>query len=91
MKLEPNSSIYLNMCSHILLRITTIRHILQTKILPKYHSLASFFSVFTLFSDFVLINEYVIGNQQHCVINNVHNYHDEVEKAVADFLASKLK
>ncbi len=65
------------MCSHILLRIEKIRHTLQNGFLPKNH--------------LVLINEYVHGNQQHCVINKVRNYHDEIEKAVADFHAFKLK
>ncbi len=49
------------------------------------------FSVFTYSSELVLINGYVNGNEQHCVINKVHNNHDEVEKAIADFHASKLK
>ncbi len=47
--------------------------------------------VFTYSSNLVHTNKYVNGNQQHCVINKVRTYHDEVEKAVANFLASKLK
>ncbi len=42
-------------------------------------------------SEMVLSNKYEIGNKQQRIINEVRNYHDEVEKAVADFLAPKLK
>ncbi len=61
------------------------------KSFPKHHSFTFPFSVFTYSSNFVLISEYVNGNRQHCVIHKVRNYHDEVEKAVADFHVSKLK
>ncbi len=49
------------------------------------------FSVFIYSSELVLNNEYVIGNKQHRIINKVRNYHDEVEKAVVDFLAPTFK
>ncbi len=49
------------------------------------------FPVFTSSSELVLIKEYVNGNQRRRVTNKVRNHHDEVEKAVADFYASKLK
>ncbi len=55
------------------------------------HSLTLILSAFTYSSDLVLINKYLYGNQQHCLISTVRNYHDEVEEAEADFLASKLK
>ncbi len=48
------------------------------------------FSVFIYSSELVLTNEYVIGTKQQRIINEVCNDHDEVEKAVADFLAPKL-
>ncbi len=79
------------MCSHIFLRIDILRHILQNRFFPKNHSFTSIFSVLAYSSEVVLIIEYVNGNQQHCIINKVRNYHDEVEKAVADFYASNLK
>ncbi len=63
----------------------------KNNIFPKNHSFTLLFSVFKYSSELVLINEYVYGNQQHCVINKVRNYHDEVKKAVTDFHASKLK
>ncbi len=50
-----------------------------------------YFLVLSYSTDLSHINEYVTGNQQHCVINKVRNYHDVVEKAVADFYASTLK
>ncbi len=68
-----------------------LRHILQIDFFQRTFRLLNFFSVFPYFSELVLINECVNGNQQHCVINTVRNYHDEVEKAVADFHASRLK
>ncbi len=79
------------MCSHILLRIEKLRLNLQNRLFPKNHSFTLLFSVFTYSSKVVPTNEYVNGNQQHCVINKVRNYYDEVEEAVADFHASKLK
>ncbi len=48
----------------------------------------SIFSVLTYSSNLELANEYVYGNYNN---DTVHKYHDEVEKAVADLLASKLK
>ncbi len=50
-----------------------------------------FFQFFSYSSELVLVYEYVTGNQQCCVIRKVRNYHDEVEKAIANFHASKLK
>ncbi len=79
------------MCSQLILRIEKLRHILQNNFFPGTTSLFIFFSVFIYFSELVLNIEYVIGNKQHRIINKVRNYHDEVEKAVADFLAPKLK
>ncbi len=91
MKLEPNSSVHLKMCPLIIFRIDTNRHILQTKYFPRNHSLTWFSSIFTFSSVLVFIFEYINDNQQHCITNIVRNYDGEVEKAVADFLASKLK
>ncbi len=91
MKLQLIWSIHLQMCSHITLRFEKLRHILQNRFFPKNYSFTLLFSVFTYSSELVLVNEYVNGNQQHYVINKVRNYHDEVEKVVADFFASKLK
>ncbi len=59
--------------------------------LLRKHLFTYLFSVFIYFSELVNIKEYVIGNKQHRIINKVRKYHDEVEKAVADFLAPKLK
>ncbi len=58
---------------------------------PRNHLFTYLCSVFIYSSELVLNNEYVIGNKQHRIINKVRNYHDEVEKAVADFLVPKLK
>ncbi len=90
-KLGPNSSIHSQMCYHILLRVDTSRHILQTNLFPKIQSLTFILSVLTYSSDLVRINKYAHGNQQHYLINKVRNYHEKVEKAVADFLAAELK
>ncbi len=79
------------MCSQIMLRIEKLRHILQNNFFPRNHLFTYLFSVFIYSSGLVLNNDYVIGNKQHRIINKVCNYHDEVEKAVADFLAPKLK
>ncbi len=48
----------------------------------------SMFSLFAYSVDLVLINKYGLGNQQHCLIHKLCHFHDEVQKAVADFLAS---
>ncbi len=61
------------------------------QILSKEPLVYLLFSVFTYPCELLLIIEYVNGNQQQCVVNKVRNYHDEVEKAVTDFQASKLK
>ncbi len=79
------------MCSQLILRIEKLRHILQNNFFPRNHLFALLFSVFIYSSELVLNNEYVFGNKQHRIINKVRNYHDEVEKAVADFFAPKLK
>ncbi len=68
-----------------------LRLILQNNFFPRNHLFTFLFSVFIYSSELVLNNEYVIGNKQHRIINKVRNCHDEVEKAVADFLAPKLK
>ncbi len=91
MNLEPSLLILLKMCSHILFRIDSSRDILQTNFFLSNYSLSSILSVFTFSFDLVLINTYAYGNQQHCLINKVHNYDDEVEEAVAEFEASNLK
>ncbi len=79
------------MCSQLILRIEKNRHILQNNFFSRNHLFTYLFSVFIYSSELVPINEYVIGNKRHRIINKVRNYHDEVEKAVADFLAPKLK
>ncbi len=79
------------MCSQLILRIEKRRHILQNNFFPRNHLFTYLFSVFVYSSELVLSNEYEIGNKQHRIINKVRNYHDEVEKAVADFLAPKLE
>ncbi len=79
------------MCSQLILRIEKLRHILQNNFVPRNHLFTYLFSVSIFSSELVLNNEYVIDNKQHRIINKVRNYHDEVEKAVADFLAPKLK
>ncbi len=79
------------MCSQLILRIEKIRHVLQNNFFPKNHLFTYLLSVFIYSSELVHINEYVIGNKQHQITKIVRNYHDEVEKAVADFLAPKLK
>ncbi len=58
---------------------------------PRNHLFTYLFSVFIYFSELIHTNEYVIDNKQHRIINKVRNYHDEIEKAGADFLAPKLK
>ncbi len=79
------------MCSQLILRIEKLRHIIQNNFFPRNHLFTYLFSVFIYSSELVLNNEYVIVNNQHRIINKVRNYHDEVEKAVADFLVPKLK
>ncbi len=58
---------------------------------PRNRLFTHLFLVFIYSSELVLNNEYVIDNKQHRIINKVRNYHDEVENAVADWLAPKLK
>ncbi len=79
------------MCSQLILRIEKLRHILQDNFFTRNHLFTYLFSVFIYFSELALNIEYVIGKKQHRIINKVRNYHDEVEKAVAYFRASKLK
>ncbi len=79
------------MCSQLILRIEKLRRILQNNFFPRNHLFAYLFSVFIYSSELKLNNEYVIGNKQHRVTYKVRNYHDEVEKAVPDFLAPNLK
>ncbi len=79
------------MCSQLILRIEKIRHILQNNFFPRNHLFTILFSAFIFSSELVLNNEYVNGNKQHRIINKVRNNRDEVEKAVAAFLAPKLK
>ncbi len=90
MKVQPISSIHLKMCSQLIIRIEKLRHILQNNFFPRNHLFTYLFSVFIFSSVLVLNNEYVFSNKQHRIINKARNYHDEVEKAVADFLAAKL-
>ncbi len=91
MKVQPISSIHLKMCSQLILRIEKLRHILQNSFFPRKNLFTYLFSVLIYSSELVLYNEYVIDNKRHRIINNIRNYHDGVEKAVADFLAPKLK
>ncbi len=79
------------MCSQIILRIEKLRHILQNNFFSKEPLVYLSFSVFIYSSELALNNDNVIGNKQHRIINKIRNYHDEVEKAVAAFLAPKLK
>ncbi len=79
------------MCSQLILRIEKLRHILQNNFFPRNRLFTYLFLVFIYSSELVLNNEYVIDNKQHRILNKVRNYHDEVENAVADFLAPKLK
>ncbi len=53
--------------------------------------LLNFFSNFTYSLGIVLINKYACSNQQHYLINKINYCDDEVEKAVVDFLAFRLK
>ncbi len=79
------------MCSQLILRIKKFRNSLQKNFFPRNHLFSYLFSVFIFSSELVVNNEYVIGNKKNRIINKVRNYHDEVEKAFADFLAPKLK
>ncbi len=84
-ELEPNSSTCLKICSHILLRFDTSRNILQTKFFQRTTRIFSCFRSLPI--PVTSFNDYVCGNPQHCLIKIVRIHHDDVGKAVDDFLA----